>query len=108
LLKDLFASERRKAKTLNFSIAYGKTAHGLSQDWGVSIREAEAMLKAWYDARPEVDLWQKQTKDHAKKFGETRTLMGRYRQICKKKNMGEILYVCFVSALLSAHRFFLP
>ena len=31
LLKDEFGSERRKAKTLNFSIAYGKTAHGLSQ-----------------------------------------------------------------------------
>lgn len=30
LLKDMFASERRKAKTLNFSIAYGKTAHGRS------------------------------------------------------------------------------
>lgn len=29
LLKDVYASERRKAKTLNFSIAYGKTAIGL-------------------------------------------------------------------------------
>lgn len=28
-LKDMFASERRKAKTLNFSIAYGKTAIGV-------------------------------------------------------------------------------
>lgn len=28
LLKDVFAAERRKAKTLNFSIAYGKTARG--------------------------------------------------------------------------------
>ena len=35
MLKDKYASERRKAKTLNFSIAYGKTAHGLSNDWGV-------------------------------------------------------------------------
>ena len=26
LLKEKFASERRRAKTLNFSIAYGKTA----------------------------------------------------------------------------------
>ena len=25
----------RRAKTLNFSIAYGKTPHGLSKDWGV-------------------------------------------------------------------------
>eukprot|EP00959_Pyramimonas_sp_CCMP1952_P331721 6946005-Pyramimonas_sp.AAC.1 len=32
----MFSSERRKAKILNFSIAYGKTAHGLRQDWGVT------------------------------------------------------------------------
>ena len=38
MLKDKFASERRKAKTLNFSIAYGKTKHGLAQDWGVSLK----------------------------------------------------------------------
>ena len=58
MLKDEYASERRKAKTLNVSIAYGKTAHGLSQDWGVSIQEAEDMLQAWYDSRPEVLKWQ--------------------------------------------------
>ena len=62
LLKDEFGSERRKAKTLNFSIAYGKTAHGLSKDWGVSQQEAQAMLDKWYDARPEVRSWQKNTK----------------------------------------------
>ena len=81
LLKDEFASERRKAKTLNFSIAYGKTAHGLSQDWGVSKTEAQEMLDKWYDARPEVRSWQKNTKAYARKYGITRTLMGRYRQL---------------------------
>jgi DNA polymerase I-like protein with 3'-5' exonuclease and polymerase domains len=81
LLKDLFASERRKAKTLNFSIAYGKTAHGLSQDWGVSREEAEGMLQAWYNARPEVLRWQQNTKKYARQNGLTRTLMGRYRQL---------------------------
>jgi DNA polymerase-1 len=81
MLKDECASKRRKAKTLNFSIAYGKTAHGLSQDWGVSIQEAEDMLQAWYDSRPEVLKWQTKTKNIAKKSGITRTLMGRYRQL---------------------------
>jgi len=81
LLKDLFASERRKAKTLNFSIAYGKTAHGLSEDWGVSKKEAEDMLQAWYAARPEVLEWQRDKKAIARKEGITRTLMGRYRQL---------------------------
>jgi DNA polymerase-1 len=81
MLKDEFASERRKAKTLNFSIAYGKTAHGLSQDWGVSIQEAESMLEAWYNSRPEVRKWQEETKAIAKQKGYTRTLMGRYRDL---------------------------
>jgi DNA polymerase-1 len=35
--QDVYGAERRKAKTLNFSIAYGKTAIGLSKDWGVSV-----------------------------------------------------------------------
>ena len=86
LLKDEFGSERRKAKTLNFSIAYGKTAHGLSKDWGVSQSEAQAMLDKWYDARPEVRDWQKNTKAYARKFGITRTLMGRYRQLPEAKS----------------------
>jgi hypothetical protein len=54
LLKDMFASERRKAKVLNFSIAYGKTAHGLSKDWKVSLKEAEETVERWYADRPEV------------------------------------------------------
>ena len=54
LLKDMFASERRKAKVLNFSIAYGKTAHGLSKDWKVSMEEAQETVERWYTDRPEV------------------------------------------------------
>jgi len=34
-LQDAFVSERRKAKMLNFSIAYGKTLVGLSRVWKV-------------------------------------------------------------------------
>ena len=56
LLKEMFASERRKAKVLNFSIAYGKTAHGLSKDWKVSLDEAKATVQRWYADRSEVGL----------------------------------------------------
>ena len=64
--QDKFGSERRKAKTLNFSIAYGKTAmgcfqlltdttsnhihpatHRLAADWNVSREEAQATLEKW-------------------------------------------------------------
>jgi len=79
LVKDTYGSERRKAKTLNFSIAYGKTVHGLANDWGISQEEAEETLQAWYSDRQEVKLWQDNTRDKCKKKGWVRTLMGRYR-----------------------------
>lgn len=88
LVKDVYGAERRKAKTLNFSIAYGKTAHGLSKDWGVSVPEAEELLQAWYADRPEVRDWQQRVIQEARRTGFTRTLMGRYRRlpdICSKK-----------------------
>ncbi len=81
LLKDVYSAERRKAKVLNFSIAYGKTAHGLSQDWGVSVKEAKEEIDAWYRDRPEVKKWQQQTIKRAHDLGYTRTLMGRYRML---------------------------
>ena len=52
----MFSSERRKAKILNFSIAYGKTAHGLAKDWKVDIHEDEDTVDKWYSDRPEVTL----------------------------------------------------
>ena len=81
LLKDVYGSERRKAKTLNFSIAYGKTVHGLSKDWGVTVDEAKGILDAWYEDRPEVKAWQKKVIQAAHRTGYTRTLMGRYRKL---------------------------
>lgn len=81
LVKDTFASERRKAKTLNFSIAYGKTVHGLAQDWGITKEEAAETLSKWYSDRPEVQRWQLATQESAKKEGYVRTLMGRYRRL---------------------------
>ena len=48
MLKDKFGAERRKAKTLNFSIAYGKTKSGLAKDWDVSVEEAEETIIAWF------------------------------------------------------------
>lgn len=37
LLKDKYAAQRKKAKTVNFSIAYGKTAQGFANDWNCSL-----------------------------------------------------------------------
>lgn len=54
LVKDEFGSERRKAKILNFSLAYGKTEFGLAKDFGVELDEAKEIVARWYSSRPEV------------------------------------------------------
>ncbi|ETV97295.1 hypothetical protein H310_09644 [Aphanomyces invadans] len=81
LLKDAFAKERKHAKILNFSIAYGKTPFGLAKDFNVSRKEAADTLERWYADRPEVKAWQQQAIKTANLFGYTRTLMGRYRML---------------------------
>ena len=81
LVKDMFASERRKAKVLNFSIAYGKTAHGLAKDFGVSTKEAEETVNLWYSDRPEVRSWQEVQHRNAAEKGKVSTLLGRHRNL---------------------------
>ncbi|XP_045824792.1 DNA polymerase I A, chloroplastic/mitochondrial-like isoform X2 [Trifolium pratense] len=80
LLKDAFASERRKAKMLNFSIAYGKTPQGLSKDWKVSVKEAKNTVDLWYNDRKEVLRWQQKRKKEALEHGYVSTLLGRSRR----------------------------
>ncbi|XP_024528617.1 DNA polymerase I A, chloroplastic/mitochondrial [Selaginella moellendorffii] len=81
LLKDKFGSERRKAKMLNFSIAYGKTAMGLSKDWKVSLYEAQQTLDLWYNDRSEVKEWQTDTIERARITKRVHTLLGRSRHL---------------------------
>ena len=89
LLKNKFAVERRKAKILNFSIAYGKTKHGLSRDWGVTLEEAEKTVQAWYADRPEVKAWQDEQHQHAGQHGVVYTLLGRQRRLPDAVSSGE-------------------
>jgi len=81
LIKDIYTTERRRAKVLNFSIAYGKTAMGLSKDWDVTPEEAQGTLDLWYSDRPEVLAWQEATISKASRTGYTETLMGRLRHL---------------------------
>uniref|UniRef100_A0A7S2RII9 DNA-directed DNA polymerase family A palm domain-containing protein n=1 Tax=Mucochytrium quahogii TaxID=96639 RepID=A0A7S2RII9_9STRA len=81
LIKDKYASERRMAKVLNFSIAYGKTEYGLAKDFGKDLEEAKEILDKWYASRPEVKQWQQEMRKQAKIFGYVRTMWGRRRYL---------------------------
>jgi len=41
--------ERRKAKTLNFSIAYGMSPNTVAQDLNISVEEARYLVRSWFE-----------------------------------------------------------
>ena len=68
---------------MNFSIAYGKTAHGFAADWDCTLDEAKETVDLWYSDRPEVREWQDKMHQIATDKGWTKTLLGRYRNLSK-------------------------
>ncbi len=72
---------RTSAKAINFGIMYGKGAFSLSEDLGVSVREAGDFLASYLAAFPKVDEYMKKTIRDAKEKGYVSTLFGRRRAL---------------------------
>ena len=72
---------RTAAKAINFGIMYGKGAFSLSEDLGVSVREAGAFLKNYFASFPKVDDYMQKTIADAKEKGYVSTLFGRRRAL---------------------------
>lgn len=75
--KDVTREMRNAAKTINFSIIYGKTSYGLSQDLNISIREADEFIKNYFDRYDKIKDFLEAQKEKAKKEGHLTTLLGR-------------------------------
>ena len=73
--------ERRKAKTVNFGIIYGISEWGLAEQIGVPINEAKEIIKAFYQAFPEINDYFNQISLEAHKQGYVTTLYGRRRYL---------------------------
>ncbi|CAD7948412.1 unnamed protein product [Amoebophrya sp. A25] len=82
-VKEKYPVERKKAKTLNFSVVYGATKHGLAKTLQLEggTEEAQQIIDLWYKNFPEVLKWQQQTVEHATRYGYVETLLGRRRWI---------------------------
>lgn len=68
---------RNAAKTINFSIVYGKTSYGLSQDLNISIQEADRFIKDYFARYPRIKDFLEGQKEKARKNGFLTTLLGR-------------------------------
>jgi len=73
--------QRRVAKVLNFGIAYGLSAFGLSQRLDLPPAEARAIIDRYFARYAGVKRWLDATVAEARKTGEVRTLWGRKRAL---------------------------
>lgn len=77
---------RSRAKTVNFGILYGQGPFGLSQQLGISHREASQFIEAYFAQYPLVRTYLEHCKEQARKTGVARTLNGRQRPIPELHN----------------------
>ncbi|MCX7895622.1 MAG: DNA polymerase I [Thermoanaerobaculum sp.] len=72
---------RRAAKTINFGLIYGMGAYALGRELGVSQREAQAFIDAYFARLPKVREYLETVKEEARRTGKVHTLFGRVRHI---------------------------
>ena len=70
---------RRRAKIINYALLYGKQAVTLAKDIGVSRKEAQAFIDAYFEGFPAVKLFLQHTLDTARETDVVKTMFGRRR-----------------------------
>lgn len=78
-LKEVTADHRRKAKAINFGIAYGQGAFGLADTLGIPRNEAQEIIQRYFQRFPGVATYIQSTIESAKQKGYVETLFGRKR-----------------------------
>jgi len=72
---------RRKAKMVNFGIAYGISAFGLAQRLGIPRKEAATIIEQYFAQYPGIARYMRDTIAFAQQHGYVETVTGRRRYI---------------------------
>lgn len=72
---------RRRAKAVNFGIVYGISSFGLSNQLGISGKEASLLISQFKSAFDGIDRFQKDCIEQAKKNGYVKTILNRRRYL---------------------------
>jgi len=68
---------RRQAKTINFGIIYGISAHGLSSRLGIDRKQAAEYIELYFAQYPGIKNYMEKTKEEARAQGFVSTIWGR-------------------------------
>jgi DNA polymerase-1 len=89
-LEEVSKEMRGNAKTINFGVLYGMSAHGLSVATGMDQKEASDFIKRFFEVRPALAKYIEETKKFAHDNEYTQTLFGR-RRPCPEINSSNFM-----------------
>jgi DNA polymerase-1 len=72
---------RRRAKAVNYGLAYGMNAWGLAQRLDLTAEEAQEIIDGYFEGFPKIKEYLRNQVDRARVDGFTETLLGRRRYI---------------------------
>ena len=79
--EEVTREQRSRAKAVNFGIIYGVSAHGLSQQTGLSRTEAKKIIDAYFESFPKLRAFVDSQIEFAREHGYVETIMGRRRYL---------------------------
>nr|WP_242681461.1 DNA polymerase I [Tessaracoccus sp. SD287] len=78
---EVSSEQRAKIKAMNYGLAYGLSAFGLSNQLGIAVSEAKGLMDGYFERFGEVRDYLQAVVAEARKTGFTATLMGRRRYL---------------------------
>ncbi len=72
---------RNRVKAMNYGLAYGLSAYGLSQQLGIAPDEARGLMSEYFERFGGVRAYLNEVVDIARRDGYTQTIMGRRRYL---------------------------
>ncbi len=81
---------RRKAKMVNFGIAYGISAFGLAQRLAIPRKEAAEIIEHYFRSYPGIQRYMQETIEFARTHGHVQTVTGR-RRLLRDINSGNAI-----------------
>ncbi len=78
---DVSPQQRAKIKAMNYGLAYGLSAYGLSRQLGVEVGEAQALMDEYFTRFGGVRDYLQGVVEEARRTGYTETILGRRRYL---------------------------
>ncbi len=72
---------RRSAKTINFGLLYGMGPINLSRQLGISFKEAQEFIDAYFRQFPSIQAFMNESIEKARALGYSETVLGRRRYV---------------------------